>query len=139
MTSWIDDYLPVSRGEFNRRLKSLWDYALSQTEHITKIGETAMARVDEVVARLGAATDEIARDLDALRQEVAGLDESVAAKFEPLVARLEDMGKDPQNPVPDAPVGGDAGTGTDAPAGGAGDGTEVVNPTPDAADNPDNA
>jgi phage repressor protein C with HTH and peptisase S24 domain len=130
--TWIDDYLPVSRGELNRRLKSLWDYALSQTEHITKIGETAMARVDEVVARLGAATDEIARDLDALRQEVAGLDESVAAKFEPLVNRLEQMGQDPQNPVPDAPVDGDAGAGTD------GEGPEVVNPTPDAQDNPDN-
>lgn len=130
--SWTD-YLPVTRGEFERRLKSLWDYVLSQTEHITEIGENTMARVDEVVARLGAATDEIARDLDALRQEVAGLDESVAAKFEPLVSRLEQMGQDPQNPVPDAPADGDAGTGSDAPAG---DGTDVVNPTPGAEDNP---
>jgi hypothetical protein len=136
--SWTD-LLPVTQ----RQLQNLWSYVLDQTEHITKIGEVTMARVDEVVARLGAATDEIARDLDALRQEVAGLDESVAAKFEPLVSRLEQMGQDPQNPVPDAPAdggstGGGAGTGTDVPAGGAtpADGTDVVNPTPDAQDNP---
>jgi len=129
MTSWIDDYLPASRGELNRRIKSLWDYALSQTDHITKIGEIAMARMDELASRLNAATNELASDLQALKDQVAGLDEGLAAQFEPLVARLEQMGQDPQNPVPDAPADGGAGVG---------DGTEVVNPTPGAEDNPDN-
>lgn len=126
----LDDWLPATR----RDLRNLWSFVLDQTDHVTKIGEVTMARVDEVVARLGAATDEIARDLDALRQEVAGLDVDVAAKFEPLVTRLEQMGQDPQNPVPDAPADGGAGGGTDTGTGAgagddtAGDGTDVANP-----------
>lgn len=107
-----DEWLPATRGD----LKRLWSYVLDQMESITMIGEQTMARVDEVVTRLSAATDEIARDLSALRDEVANLDAGVAAKFEPLVTRLEEMGQDPQNPVPDAPA--DNG------------GTDVVNPTP---------
>jgi hypothetical protein len=60
-----------------------------------------MATTDELVARFAAATDEIASDLEALRGEVALLDAGVAAKFEPLVARLEGLGADPANPVPE--------------------------------------
>lgn len=120
-----DDWMPSTRGE----LRSLWSYVLDQTDHITMIGERVMAQVDDVAARLAAATDELARDLETLRQEVAGLDESVAAKFEPLVSRLEAMGADPQDPVPapEPPVN----------PGVPEDGTEdIVNPTPGASDNP---
>ena len=140
MTHWMDDYLLVTRGELHRRLKDLWDYVMAQTDQITMMGEHVMARVDELRTRLAAATDELARDLDDLRGRLAAQDEALAAELEPMVARLEAMGADPNNPVPDAPVnGGDASTGTDAagnplPA----DGTEVVNPTPGAEDNPDN-
>jgi hypothetical protein len=126
MTWWMDDYLPVSRGELDRRLQSLWSYVVDQTEHITEIGERTMARVDELRDRLAAATDELARDLDDLRGRLAEQDAALAAELEPMVSRLEAMGADPNNPVPSAP--GDAGPG----AGGG----EVINPTPGAVDNP---
>jgi hypothetical protein len=138
--SW-DDYLPVTRRELTRRTRDLWDYALAQTEMITKIGERTMARVDDVIARLGAATDELARDLEALRQEVAGLDESVAAKFEPLVSRLEAMGADDNDPVPDAPAEEpgvpelDADDSDDDAVVNEDGSVDVVNPTPGAEDN----
>jgi hypothetical protein len=144
MTHWMDDYLLVTRGELHRRLRDLWDYVMSQTDQITMMGEHVMARVDELRTRLAAATDEIARDLEDLRGRLAQQDEALAAELESMVARLEAMGQDPQNPVPDAPadggpVGGDSGTGTDAEGNPLpGDGTEVVNPTPGAEDNPDN-
>ena len=135
MTSWRD-WLPATQGD----VRSLWSYVLGQTEHITRIGEITMARVDELRARLAAATDEIARDLDDLRGRLAQQDESLARELEPMVARLEQMGQDPQNPVPDAPADGGAGQpadGSDTETGGVGgDGTDVVNPTPGAEDNP---
>ena len=110
-----------------------------QMDHL-QLRSNLMARVDELRERLAAATDELARDLDDLRGRLASQDEALAAELEPMVARLEAMGTDPQNPVPDAPVdneGGDGGTGTDG-AGNPlpGDGTDVVNPTPGAQDNP---
>jgi hypothetical protein len=128
--SW-DDWLPATR----RDLRNLWSYVLDQTDHVTKIGEVTMARVDELRARLAAATDEIARDLKDLRGRIAQQDEALAAELEPMVTRLEQMGADPQNPVPDVdgsgqPVDG-SGTGTDAGVGGG----DVVNPTPGAEDN----
>lgn len=60
-----------------------------------------MSRVDDVIADLNTATDEIANDLDALRQQVSGLDAVTAEKFQPLVDRLRALGADPENPVPD--------------------------------------
>jgi uncharacterized coiled-coil protein SlyX len=62
--------------------------------------EEKMAATDDLVTRLGTATDEIASDLADLRDQVANLDPAIAAKFEPLVARLEAMGQDPADPVP---------------------------------------
>jgi uncharacterized coiled-coil protein SlyX len=63
--------------------------------------EQSMSRVDDVIADLNTATDEIANDLDALRQQVSGLDAVTAEKFQPLVDRLRALGADPENPVPD--------------------------------------
>ena len=126
--SWRE-WLPATQGD----VKNLWSYVLDQTDHITRIGEITMARVDELRARLAAATDELARDLEDLRGRLAQQDESLAAELEPMVSRLEAMGRDPENPVPDAPAGG----GNDGSAGTPGGGTDVLNPTPDAADNPD--
>jgi hypothetical protein len=111
--SW-DYWLPATRGD----LQNLWSYVMDQTEYITRIGEATMARVDELRARLAAATDEIARDLEDLRGRLAQQDEALAAELEPMVARLEQMGQDPENPVPDA----DGGTGQ--PADGSGTGTD---------------
>lgn len=64
--------------------------------------ERHMSRVDDVITDLNTATDEIASDLEDLRNQVAGLDETTAAKFTPLVERLRALGADPQNPVPPA-------------------------------------
>lgn len=125
--SWRD-WLPATQGD----VRSLWSYVLDQTDHITRIGEITMARVDELRARLAAATDELARDLEDLRGRLAQQDEALATELEPMVARLEAMGKDPQNPVPDAPVDGE----NDGSVGNPGGGTDVVNPTPGAEDNP---
>lgn len=93
-----------SKRSVQRRFQHLWDHVIEQTEVTTRAlleMREKMATTDELVARFGAATDEIARDLQALRDEVAGGDAAVAAKFEPLVSRLEAMGADPENPVPD--------------------------------------
>ena len=88
------------RREIEARFKSLWSYVLDQQRYITMMGER-MAATDDLVVRLDAATNELAADLAALRDEVAGLDAGVAAKFEPLVSRLEALGQDPTNPVPE--------------------------------------
>lgn len=114
------------RREIERRFESLWSYVLDQTEHITTLGERIMTATDDLAARLNAATNELASDLAALRDEVANLDGAVAAKFEPIVSRLEAMGTDPADPVPapEEPVN------PGLPEG------ETVNPTPGAQDNP---
>lgn len=61
-----------------------------------------MSRVDDVIADLNTATDEIANDLEELRSQVSGLDATTAEKFTPLVERLRGLGADPANPVPPA-------------------------------------
>jgi len=64
-----------------------------------------MTRVDDVISDLNDATDEIANDLESLREQVSGLDATTAEKFTPLVERLRALGADPQNPVPPADGG----------------------------------
>lgn len=59
-----------------------------------------MSRVDDVIADLNTATDEIASDLEALRAQVSNVDAVTAEKFTPLVERLRALGQDPENPVP---------------------------------------
>lgn len=59
-----------------------------------------MATTDEIITRLNTATSTIATKLQELRDQVAGLDPAIAAKFEPLVAELEAMGTNPADPVP---------------------------------------
>jgi hypothetical protein len=88
------------RRELESRFTSLWSYVLDQTEMITMLGVRVTA-TDDLAARLDVATNELASDLAALRDEVAGLDAGIAAKFEPLVSRLELMGSDPADPIPD--------------------------------------
>lgn len=92
-------YLPATRHD----IWALWDYVLAQTETCTLSFDELrrhMSAIDDLINRLGAATDEIAAELTALRDEVAGSDTATAAKFEPLIARLEALGADPTNPVP---------------------------------------
>jgi hypothetical protein len=59
-----------------------------------------MSAVDDVIADINTATDEIANDLEALRSQVSGLDAVTAEKFGPIVERLRALGADPENPVP---------------------------------------
>jgi uncharacterized coiled-coil protein SlyX len=66
--------------------------------------ETDMSRVDDVIADINTATDEIASDLEALREQVSGLDAVTAEKFGPIVERLRSLGQDPQDPVPTQPT-----------------------------------
>lgn len=87
-----------------RQLSQLWEQIATETEATTRALlalEKHMSATDDLVTRLGAATDEIASDLADLRDEVSGGDAAIAAKFEPLVSRLEALGADPANPVPD--------------------------------------
>lgn len=62
-----------------------------------------MSAVDDVLAQLDTATNEIATDLARLRDEVAGDDSATAAKFQPLLDRLTQLAQDPENPVPPTP------------------------------------
>lgn len=70
------------------------------------------AKVNETVERFNNATNELAKDIKELRDQVqAGtIDPSAAfTKFNAIAARLEELGADPTNPVP----GGDS-TGSEA-------------------------
>lgn len=79
---------------------------LNWLEYRTARLESAMSRVDDVIADLNTATDEIASDLEALREQVSNVDSVTAEKFAPIVERLRALGADPENPVPPAePVG----------------------------------
>jgi hypothetical protein len=100
--SWLADLLAWYRAPWTE----LSDVQRDLARHEIALHELRkhMSAVDDMVARFGAATDEIAADLQALRDEIAGDDAAVAAKFEPLVSRLEALGQDPANPVPEAPA-----------------------------------
>jgi hypothetical protein len=69
--------------------------------------EKRMSAVDDVIVKLDEATDEIAADLAKLRDEVAGGDTAVAARFQPLVDRLTALGKDPELGQPEQAGGSD--------------------------------
>lgn len=67
---------------------------------------TVTAQIQEFSDRVNAATNEIAADLQALRDKVAAgtpLTEEDTALLNAAASRLEAMGADPENPVP--PVG----------------------------------
>jgi hypothetical protein len=108
-----DDWLPATRGD----LRVLWDYVLSQTDHITRMGE-AMAKNDDALAELDA-------QLDELEAYVLSDDETDAAEVQQRTERLRGLLAQVKGPQPGVPEG-------EVPAGG----TEVTNPTPGAQDNP---
>lgn len=64
-----------------------------------------MSQVDDVVAELNTATNDIATELEDLRSQVSGLDAVTAEKFTPIVERLRALAADPSNPVPPADGG----------------------------------
>jgi hypothetical protein len=59
-----------------------------------------MTSMEDAVAQLNAATDEIAADLERLRGEVEGSDAAAAEQLTPIIERLRSLGADPANPVP---------------------------------------
>lgn len=88
-----------------------------------ELKEEVMSKADEVKAQVAkgfaaidAATNEIASDLTRLREQVGGITSGMTgeetealkadldAKFGPLVARLEELGKDPGDPGATAPT-----------------------------------
>lgn len=57
----------------------------------------------ELTRRLNEATDELASDLKALRDQITAgnmTEAEIVAAFEPSIARAEELGKDPQDPIP---------------------------------------
>lgn len=78
------------------RLVAIW----RGPEAIHRLKGEMMAQSDELVARFDAALNELADDLRSLRDEVAGSDDAVSAKFAPLIERAEALGADPADPVP---------------------------------------
>lgn len=86
---------PVAAGMLGQILTELRDLKMS-----------AKQQFDELNAKLDAATDEIAKDLKDLRdqlkdgmtsQEVQEVRDTLTAK----ITRLEEMGKDPADPIPE--------------------------------------
>lgn len=70
-------------------------------------GAVLMARqedVDRIIVDLNAATNEIAADLERLRGEIASgvVSEASIQALDGMVARLQALGQDPENPVPPA-------------------------------------
>jgi molybdopterin converting factor small subunit len=96
--------------------------------------EKIMATKDEVLSRLDTATNEVANDLSDLRsrleQAVADKDQAVRdavndvlSGFDAPISRLEQLGQDPSNPVPDPEPTPAEPTDPNAPV-------DVTNPTP---------
>jgi hypothetical protein len=62
-----------------------------------------MSATDDMLAKLDEATNTLASELAALRDEVSGGDTATAQKFQPLLDKLTALGQDPANPVPTDP------------------------------------
>lgn len=67
--------------------------------------EYRMALTDQALADLDAATNEVAAELDELRDLVAGNDAAVADRISAAATRLRGLAADPENPVPELPTG----------------------------------
>jgi hypothetical protein len=86
------------------------DAVLSQLQALRTQGAQHMA-VSEAIrtfaSRVDIATNEIASDLKALRDKIAAgtpLTAEDQAELDRMASRLEDIGKDPENPVPGEPT-----------------------------------
>lgn len=139
---WLDRLKASEPADHDRRLAALEAQQSTSTvalaalvQMIQDLGGQLVATAEEFATRLNTATDEIASDLQALRDQLqsvrdeipaaqqAAVDSALALLDAPI-ARLEALGQDPTNPVPDPEP-------TPAPEPTPGDGsTDVVNPTP---------
>lgn len=66
--------------------------------------EARMTTIEDVAARIDAATNQVAAELTAIRGELANRDQALADRLTPSIERLEALGADPANPVPDQPA-----------------------------------
>lgn len=75
-------------------------YSLSKILNRLDRLEQSMSQVDDALADLNNATNDVAEDLERLRDEVAAFDAGTAEKIQPIVERLRSLAVDPENPVP---------------------------------------
>lgn len=66
--------------------------------------EQRMALSDDALADLDVATNEVAADLDDLKNQLSTADAAVAARITAAADRLRGLAADPANPVPPAPA-----------------------------------
>lgn len=107
---------PRGRGheELATEIKKLGQKMARMEKKLMSKAEEINAKVDELRQAFSDATDEVAADLERLRQEVqAGLTGGLTADqatalgtkldeaLAPIAARLTELGKDPVNPVPE--------------------------------------
>jgi uncharacterized coiled-coil protein SlyX len=71
--------------------------------------EDRMALTETALADLDQATNEIADELDELRNQLTETDATVASQIGAAAARLRGLAADPENPVPTAPATGEPG------------------------------
>lgn len=111
--SWLD-YFTWPReaiSNIERDVATLKVVALEQTTRLNRMKELIMATAEDLAARIDAATNEVASDLQAVKDELAAAlatsdaDKQAAvdaalAKLDAPIARLESLGADNANPVP---------------------------------------
>ena len=114
----IDVYVHVESSSSNVERKL--DQVLTGLNAVLKLEGKLMTKSDDIQgdvnslsAALDVATNEIAKDLEELRRQIAAgleggltadqaaeLQASLAAKFGPIRDRLVELGKDPADPIP---------------------------------------
>jgi hypothetical protein len=82
---------------------SVWQQVLRQWLGITQL-EERMSATENAIADLNAATNEVAAELDELRNQLASTDQATADQLGQVAARLRGLAADPENPVPDPPA-----------------------------------
>lgn len=83
--SFYEALMPYFPWEMEKRIRRL---------------EKMMAAFADELAVLDAATNDIAAELETLRDQIAANDSSAAAALDPLVQRLRALASNPDNPVP---------------------------------------
>lgn len=106
------DWLPVTRGEFNRRMTRLENTLLiidghleAVEEAITVLGEKVSEATD-LLAEINTETNNVATRLDDLVNQLASQSDAspeVLDGLRAISARLQGLAADPNNPVPVEP------------------------------------
>lgn len=120
--SWVSDRLTWLAmpwdicSDMQRDMAVLLLEARTIPRLFTRLEKLIMATADALAARIDAATNEVASDLKAVRDRLAAVaaaadtDKQAAvdaalAQLDGPIARLEALGADPADPVPDQPAG----------------------------------